>query len=300
MADNTPFFSIIIPTYNRAALIDKTLISALNQSYPNFEIIVVDDGSTDNTEEVVNKFSDPKLKYYKKENAERGAARNYGMDKATGRYVTFLDSDDYYYPWYLSHAYDSINRFNFPEFFHLAYEIKNNSNKIKVHINNLHNDNVMIFVKGNPLSCIGVFMVHSITKEYRFNENRDLSGSEDWELWIRIAAKYGIKTDNRISASIIEHKDRSVLSFDEQKLLKRKLLSLQYAFQDANVLRVFKDYFKQIESYCDSYIALHLVLSGKTKSGFKYIFQASKNNYQVLFSRRFLAIVKHSIYNIFR
>ena len=201
---------------------------------------------------------------------------------------------------YLSHAYDSINKFNFPEFFHLAYEIKNNSNKIKTHINHLHNDNVMIFVKGNPLSCIGVFISRSITNEYRFNENRDLSGSEDWELWIRIAARYGIKTDNRISATIIEHDDRSVLNFDEQKLLKRKLLSLQYAFQDADVLKVFHDYFKQIESYCDSYIALHLVLSGKTKSGFKYIMQASKNNYQVIFSRRFLAIIKHSFYNLFK
>lgn len=295
-----PFFSIIIPTYNRADLLGKSVTSALNQSYPNFEVIVVDDGSTDNTEEVMSKFSDPKLSYYKKENEERGAARNFGMDKAKGRYVTFLDSDDYFYPWYLSHAYESINKYNFPEFFHLAYEVKTNANKIRTSIDKLPNDNIMVFVKGNPLSCIGVFISRSITSEYRFNENRDLSGSEDWELWIRIASKYGIKTDNRVSASILEHKDRSVLNFDEQKLLKRKLLSLQYAFQDANVLKVFHDYFRQIESYCDSYIALHLVLSGKTKSGFKYIFQASKNNYQVLFSRRFLAIVKHSIYNLFK
>jgi glycosyltransferase involved in cell wall biosynthesis len=295
-----PFFSIIIPTYNRAGLLDKALLSALNQSYPYFEVIVVDDGSTDNTEEVMSKFSDAKLSYYKIENAERAAARNFGMDKATGRYVTFLDSDDFYYPWYLSHAYESINQYEFPEFFHLAYEVKTNSNKIRTSINYLPNDNIMIFIKGNPLSCIGVFMARSIIKDYRFNENRELSGSEDWELWIRIAARYGIKTDNRVSASILEHKDRSVLNFDEQKLLKRKLLSLQYAFQDTNVLKIFHDYFKQIESYCDSYIALHLVLSGKTRSGFKYIFQASKNNYQVLFSRRFLAIVKHSFYNLFK
>jgi len=295
-----PFFSIIIPTYNRAGLIDKALQSALNQSYPNFEVIVIDDGSTDNTEEVIRNYSDLKLSYYKKENAERGVARNFGIDKAKGRYVTFLDSDDYYYPWYLSHAYESINRNGFPEFFHLAYEVKTNSNKIRTSIDYLDSDDIMIFIKGNPLSCIGVFIARSITAQYRFNENRDLSGSEDWELWIRIASKYGLKTDNRVSSFIQEHDARSVLGFDEHKLLKRKLLSLQYAFQDENVTKNFKIFFKQIESYCDSYIALHLVLSGKTKSGYKYIIQASKNNYKVLFSRRFLAIVKHSIYNLFR
>ncbi len=294
-----PFFSVIIPTYNRAGFLERSINSVLQQSYPNFELIIIDDGSTDNTEEFIKQFNDPKLHYYKKENAERGAARNFGMDKSIGRYVTFLDSDDYYYPWHLSHAYESLNEYEFPKFFHLAYEIKDEKGRVKPIINKLKSNDIMMFIEGNPLSCIGVFIDRAITDMYRFNENRDLSGSEDWELWIRISSNFGIKTDNRVSAVIMEHKSRSVINFDEQKLLKRKLLSLQYAFQDAKVRELFNDYFNQVESYCDSYIALHLMLSKKTKSGFKYFFQAFKNNYRVILSRRFLAIIKHSLLNMF-
>jgi glycosyltransferase involved in cell wall biosynthesis len=87
-------FSIIIPTYNRAEIIGKTIESALGQTFQNFEIIVVDDGGTDNTEEVIQAFYSPKLSYYKKENAERAAARNFGAARGKGNYVTFLDSDD--------------------------------------------------------------------------------------------------------------------------------------------------------------------------------------------------------------
>src|ERR1017187_643372 len=298
MRDN-PFFSVIIPTYNRANLIEKTVQSVLNQSYPNFEVIVVDDGSTDNTVEIITNINNPKLHYYKIKNSERGAARNYGIDKAIGRYVTFLDSDDLYYPWHLSHAYESINEYNFPAFFHLGYQLKNEKGKIKTIINNLKNDNIKMFIKGNPLSCIGVFIDRNITNEYRFSEDRDLSGSEDWELWIRICSKYGIKVDNRVSTVMIEHDARSVRNFDENKLLRRKQLSLKFAFQDELVRKVFSDHFKEVESYCDSYIALHLILSKKSKQGYKYLLQALKNNHMILFNRRFLAIIKHSFINIF-
>ena len=298
MNDN-PFFSIIIPTYNRAHLIEKTIQSVLNQSYPNFEVIIVDDGSTDNTEDIIKSIQNPKLKYYKIKNSERGAARNYGIDRATGRYVTFLDSDDMYYPWHLSHAYESLNNYEFPMFFHLGYELKNEKGKTRITINKLKNDDIMMFIKGNPLSCIGVFIDRSITDKYRFSEERDLSGSEDWELWIRICSKYGIKVDNRISTVMIEHDARSVMNFDENKLLRRKQLSLKFAFQDELVRKLFSDHFKEVESYCDSYIALHLVLSKKTKQGYRYLLQALRSNYMILFNRRFLAIIKHSIYNLF-
>ena len=79
MADPT-FFSVVVPTYNRSHLVGKTIDTILSQDYPSFELIVVDDGSTDNTEEVLKKYSgDNRFRYYKKENGERGAARNFGF-----------------------------------------------------------------------------------------------------------------------------------------------------------------------------------------------------------------------------
>ena len=88
-------FSIIIPTYNRVAFLPKAIESVLAQTYPDWELIIVDDGSTDNTHEVVSLYTDERITYIYQENAERSAARNNGIVHAKGEYVCFLDSDDY-------------------------------------------------------------------------------------------------------------------------------------------------------------------------------------------------------------
>ena len=94
-----PYFSVVIPTYNRAHSIRKAIDSVLNQSFQDFEIIVVDDASPDETEQVVKAISDPRLRYFKNEtNQERCVSRNRGIDLAKGKYICFLDSDDYHLP----------------------------------------------------------------------------------------------------------------------------------------------------------------------------------------------------------
>ena len=93
-----PKISVIVPVYNTERYLSKCLDSILNQTYDDIEVIVVNDGSTDNSEliikEYVNKFPN-KLKYYKKENGGLSDARNYGVEKAIGDYLCFVDSDDY-------------------------------------------------------------------------------------------------------------------------------------------------------------------------------------------------------------
>src|SRR6185369_273308 len=136
---NNIFFSIIIPTYNRGHIISRTIQSALNQSYTNFEVIVIDDGGTDHTEKIIKSYKHPSLFYFKKDNAERGAARNFGVTKAKGDYITLLDSDDVLYPDFLKNAKElALN--NHPPFFHLAYEVKNESNKVIHKMNYLRSD----------------------------------------------------------------------------------------------------------------------------------------------------------------
>ena len=91
--------SVIIPTYNRGKLIGNSIKSVLNQTYKNLEIIVVDDGSTDNTKEEVEKIKDEKIRYIKLEkNGGAANARNIGIMNSTGRYISFQDSDDIMYP----------------------------------------------------------------------------------------------------------------------------------------------------------------------------------------------------------
>ncbi|MFZ4619441.1 MAG: glycosyltransferase [Bacteroidota bacterium] len=91
---SAPFISICIPTYNRSEYLRDAIYSALTQSYPNFEIVVADDGSTDNTAEMVAGFQNDKIAYYKKEHSGAPATRNYAVSKAKGAYIVWLDSDD--------------------------------------------------------------------------------------------------------------------------------------------------------------------------------------------------------------
>jgi glycosyltransferase involved in cell wall biosynthesis len=99
--------SVIIPTYNRAPILAQTLRSVYLQTYRNIEIIVIDDGSSDNTSDVVSKF--PNIKYLYQENKKIAAARNAGMKIAKGEYIAFLDSDDLWAP---AHLESSVNIFD--------------------------------------------------------------------------------------------------------------------------------------------------------------------------------------------
>ncbi|MBI4947156.1 MAG: glycosyltransferase family 2 protein [Bacteroidetes bacterium] len=110
---NNPFFSVILPTYNRSGFIGKAIDSVLTQIFTDFELIIIDDGSTDNTKEVVSSFSDERISYYYQKNQERSVSRNNGIQKAQGTYICFLDSDDYFLPSHLSVLYANIEKNNF-------------------------------------------------------------------------------------------------------------------------------------------------------------------------------------------
>jgi len=95
MKENNPLVSIIIPTYNRSSLLKRALLSVLNQSYENIELIIVDDASTDDTKRKVDAISDTKIRYIRHENQMGAAvARNTGIKSSSGDFIAFQDSDD--------------------------------------------------------------------------------------------------------------------------------------------------------------------------------------------------------------
>lgn len=98
---NSPFISVIIPTYNRAHILERSIKSILAQTFDDFELIIVDDGSTDNTRNVVESMCDIRIRYFYQENRGVSAARNAGAELAQGAYITFLDSDDEVIPGWL-------------------------------------------------------------------------------------------------------------------------------------------------------------------------------------------------------
>ena len=97
----TPFFSVVVPVYNRADVLGAALISVLAQSEQDFEILVVDDGSKDDPKAVIDELADPRIHYIRQANGGGGAARNTGIARSCGQYIAFLDSDDTFLPHHL-------------------------------------------------------------------------------------------------------------------------------------------------------------------------------------------------------
>ena len=87
--------SIIIPIYNASKYLKRCLDSVINQTKTELEIILINDGSTDNSEEIIKEYKDKRIRYFKNKNQGIGKTRNFGITKATGKYIMFLDSDDF-------------------------------------------------------------------------------------------------------------------------------------------------------------------------------------------------------------
>lgn len=109
MLDRQPLFSVVIPTYNRAQMILVAIQSVLDQSFQEFELIVVDDGSTDSTRETLERLVDHRVRYLRQTNRGRSVARNIGASVAQGRYLVFLDSDDEVLPMWLERLASAIH-----------------------------------------------------------------------------------------------------------------------------------------------------------------------------------------------
>jgi glycosyltransferase involved in cell wall biosynthesis len=290
------FFSVIIPTYNRQDFIAKTIQSVLAQEYPHFEVIVVDDGSTDDTENVVLGIEDSRVQYFKKENEERAAARNYGILQAKGDFLTFVDSDDLFYPNYLNEALKLIERYPSDVFFHLAYEMMDTEGKVLFKVNQRKGDLNKQLLTGNHLSCIGVFVKRDILLKYPFNEDRDLSGTEDWELWMRLASRYEIKYSNTMAAVMINHDSRSVLNIEEQKIKKRIDLALKYVFEDKVFIKKYGQYQAMVKAHLYMYMILHLAMSKQKYRAFFYFRNILVEYFPIFFTRKSLAIIKKLIF----
>jgi glycosyltransferase involved in cell wall biosynthesis len=285
-------FSFVIPTYNRASFILGAIKSILSIPNNNYEIIVVDDGSTDDTESVVKSIKDDRIRYYKIENSERAAARNYGTLRAKGDYITFLDSDDVVMPHYLEEAQLIIDLYNSPEFFHLAYQIQNEQGKVIKKFDQRKGSLNKKLLKGNFLSCIGIFIQRDIAVQNLFNERRILSASEDWELWVRLAARYPIYYSNRISAALVQHNQRSVLKQKTNEELENRIyFAFQSIFEDKVVMNTFGKFKNIIFAHLNLYLSLHYLIDGSKRKSIIFLAKAFKTDMTVLFSKKVLILV---------
>lgn len=194
-----PMLSVIMPTYNYAAFIREAIESVLNQSYRNFELIVVDNYSQDDTQQIVESFKDERIRYHKFfNNGVIGASRNYGIREARGQYAAFIDSDDIWFSDKLRQQIGIMEQDNDCQMVFCPFQIKNLANQIQNKILGPRDLNVNGYIydkliKYNFIVSSSVVLRKKVLNDVGFfDESQELSCAEDFDLWLRIARNYKV------------------------------------------------------------------------------------------------------------
>ena len=188
-------FSIIIPVYNRESIIKSTIESVIYQSYNNWELIIIDDGSTDNTKTSVLEYSrnDERIKYVYQNNAERSVARNNGIKYASGDWICFLDSDDAFKGNHLEKIYERIiinqDRKNEISLYVTGQETFNTITRETTLMNNvIPNVNIPYYFASGSIVPGRVCIAREVFELHQFDESIVIV--EDADLWFRISCHY--------------------------------------------------------------------------------------------------------------
>ncbi len=186
-------FSIVIPLFNKETIIIQTINSVLNQTYQNFELIVVNDGSTDNSLIVVKQIKDPRIRIIDKPNGGVSSARNRGIEEARFEYIAFLDGDDSWDPLFLEKMEKLINDFPLASFFSCKFSFVSNSKDKS--IENGYNKRGYIenyFKEAFKYPLINSSSV--VVRRSCFNQiggfNQEYSMGEDIDMWTRLALDF--------------------------------------------------------------------------------------------------------------
>jgi len=246
--DETPV-SVILPTYNRAHLIFRAIKSVLDQTYQNFELIVVDDGSTDNTEYVVKSFDDERIKYVKHgQNKGANAARNTGIRIAKNDYIAFQDSDDEWLPEKLEKQmkiFDMV-RPKVGVVYSGYWKIKNNR-KMYLPLREIaqkDGDLSKILLRKNFVSGVtSVVRKDCFEKAGVFDEQ--LPRLQEWELWIRISKHYDFKCVNEPLVNAYESPD-SISKNEKATILAYELVLRKHFERIAKDTRLLGRYYYEI------------------------------------------------------
>jgi len=196
MDKKSPTASVIIPSYNRAHIVSQAILSVLNQTYQDFEIIIVDDGSTDNTERVVNNFNDLRIRYIRHElNRGASAARNSGIWAARSEYIGFLDSDDEWLTEKLLKQVCKLQRSENKVALVYTGEIlveDGAENPFERKILSISGNVFERLLQGDFIGTCSSVMVrtNAIKKTGGFDEQ--LHSREDWDIWLRISKNYEV------------------------------------------------------------------------------------------------------------
>ena len=274
--NNSPPVSIVIPTYNHAPMLQRALATVVEQTYQNWNAIVVNNHSTDNTLEVVAAFNDPRIQCINfHNNGVIGASRNEGIARATGEYIAFLDSDDTWFPTKIEKCVAVLNNGS-DLVCHAEYWIdEQGKSRLVVYGPSEAATHHNLIYRGNRISTSATMVRASLLKEVNgFDVSPELISTEDYDLWIRLAAKSNKfafideplgeyhRHDKNVSANIDKHlaaelallaKHFSANAQIENVLARRRRKALAYYGAGRSLHRTSK-HFLALKKYFQSMI----------------------------------------------
>jgi glycosyltransferase involved in cell wall biosynthesis len=292
-------FSAIVPTFNQAAFVRRAIESALEQRLPHegeVEVIVVDDESTDGTPAVAAEFGSA-IRYLRQANRREGAARNLGAARATGRYLAFLDSDDYWLPGKLIADLERFEQADRPA---LVYSRGRNVDPRDRPIGErrLANPQGDVFwdlarEAFMPMSTVAV-RADAFRECGGFVEDRDLSGTADWELWMRLAARWPVGFVPHTATCIRVHERN--MSRDAGYMERAMLSGVQHALADPVIARRAGGREQFIRACMYVTIALNAYANGRRSRSWPWLARALAAWPPQLFDPRFGGAVVRAVF----
>lgn len=246
--------SVIIPTYNRGNLIGKSLNSVLNQTYQNFEVIVVDDGSTDNTSKVIERIHDDRIKYIKLNDNKGGSnARNIGIKNAKGKYISFQDSDDLFYPNKLElQLQNIINKNSNLDF--CKIKVIYNSTYSYFYPNKKQEQSILsgkifdeLISEGNFISTQSMLVQRNFMRKFFFDIN--MPRLQDFDVILRMIPKVKISYTQNPLVELHIQNDSVTHSAEKLKKAVYILLTKKFNF-NLNQTKLFSKYLNRILIIC--------------------------------------------------
>ncbi|MFD2564607.1 glycosyltransferase family 2 protein [Aquimarina rubra] len=204
-----PLFSIIIPLYNKEKHIANTIQSALDQIFTDYELIIINDGSTDGSEKIVKRFNDNRIHYFYTENTGVSNTRNLGIEKSNGKLIAFLDADDFWYPNHLEILSRLFKKFPNAGLYSTSYEKRFNQKSVLVaSFKNVSATSKSFkilddFFESSSIDSIASSSVSAVPKNVLISLNGfdpKITHGEDTDLWIRIALKHKVAFATYITA----------------------------------------------------------------------------------------------------
>ena len=274
MNDQNPRVSVVIPTYKRAHLISRAIQSVLDQTYQDFEIIVVDDGSTDNTEEIVQNYKEDRIRYIRHSvNKGAAAARNTGIKASRGKYIAFQDSDDEWFPDKLEQQIKVFDDASsevgvvYSGFYRIEADKKVYfpSDRFTQIDGNIHNE----LLKGNFVGTPAVLIKKECFENIKyFDEN--LRALEDWELWIEISKHYTFKYINK--PLLCAYSTLNSVNLNQNNMLKaHEIVLLEHLDDFSKNKKILSEHFFDVGK--------GLCSNGDFKKGKNYLIKSVKLNH---------------------